>query len=71
MATSEQTNYLLNETLKIAEKNIQLAASEVKDNLWTSEPHISSFVPKCGYKLGLLLEKLRVEDVATIAEISN
>ena len=71
VATSEQTNYLLNKTLKIAEKNIQLAASEVKDNLSTSEPHISSFVPKCGCKLGLLLEKLRVEDVATIAEISN
>ena len=71
MATSEQTNYLLNKTLKIAEKNIQLAASEVKDNLSTSKPHISSFVPKCGCKLGLLLEKLRVEDVAAIAEISS
>ena len=71
MATSEQTNYLLNETLKIAEKNNQLATSEVKGSLSTSESHFSSFVPKYGYKLGLLLEKLRVEDVAAIAEISS
>ena len=50
MAVSEETKYSFNEISKIAEKNMQLAASEAKDNLSQSEPRISSVIPKCSRK---------------------